>query len=367
MLAFNPVNKSQETAKRNICSSILKASGSSTKSLISNMKATHQIEVLTCSEFGEDDDDPKLKSRNIDDYFTKNVESVEEVIAKLVAVDVCEVLYKSSEIRSEEQTDQENERIEERDFDYEDDNSVEELTDYEDNHTIFINELQKIVVKVRKMVKIFRKSPVRNDTNLQPQTLGTFGKEKNLLLDCIIRWNFLLKMLERFYEMRKEVKIAMLQLDYPFDLNNQELLAPLEVAVQYFCKEEADLVLSEKALAIANVLLQKPKIRIKERRNPELAFIELKTNTKIRACDVYIAKNGSGGGPSTVKDLSETEERLVGILSKISVEGAPIPEADGSSNTTRFHSIFPRQLGQLWILLKLLLQEMHLILEDSYE
>ncbi|GLV43591.1 hypothetical protein CBL_20534, partial [Carabus blaptoides fortunei] len=38
-------------------------------------------------------------------------------------------------------------------------------------------------------------------------------------------------------------------------------------------------------------------------------------------------------GPSTVKDLSETKERQMGILSKVSVEGAPIPEV-GITDTT---------------------------------
>ena len=50
-------------------------------------------------------------------------------------------------------------------------------------------------------------------------------------------------MLRRFYEVRKEVKAAMFQLDKDFDLTDSELatvkelcdaLAPIEMAVQYF-------------------------------------------------------------------------------------------------------------------------------------
>ena len=67
-------------------------------------------------------------------------------------------------------------------------------------------------------------------------------------------------MLQSFYEVKKEVKIAMLQIDQQFDLNDQELatikelcdaLALLEIAVQYLCQEDADLVLAENVIALA--------------------------------------------------------------------------------------------------------------------
>ena len=65
-------------------------------------------------------------------------------------------------------------------------------------------------------------------------------------------------MLQHFYEVKKEVKIAMLQIDQQFDLNDQELatikelsdaLAPLEIALKYLCQEDADLVLAENVTA----------------------------------------------------------------------------------------------------------------------
>ena len=62
-------------------------------------------------------------------------------------------------------------------------------------------------------------------------------------------------MLKRFYELRKEVKIAMVQLDQRFDISEEEVvripelcdaLAPIEMAVEYLCREDADLLLAEK-------------------------------------------------------------------------------------------------------------------------
>ena len=62
-------------------------------------------------------------------------------------------------------------------------------------------------------------------------------------------------MLGRFYELRKEVKVAMLQIDKDFNISHEELdkikeicdtLAPLEMAVQYLCKENTGLILQKK-------------------------------------------------------------------------------------------------------------------------
>lgn len=439
--------KSEEKAKCNLCLSILKASGSSTNSLINHMKVKHKIEVRSLSETSLSEPKPKIKK--ICDFFTKKNESVDEVLAKLVAVDgltfnqiansrriiqafradgillpsspgqikvlfmnhfekvkgdiiqkvveskksndrfsismdeststrnrrfinlnlhfssgfqslglirvfgstnagkminlvkeklseykvsldndvvasitdaasimikfgsdtnphhvaclahaihlvVCDVLYKSQEnnIREGNKEYEENEEFDVEDEENDVSNADEEST--EEKSSKLIPELQNIIIKVRKIVKLFRRSPVCNDENLQPQNTKTFGKEKNLLLDCKTRWNSLLKMLQRFYEMRKGIQVAMIQIECQFDLSDQELdkikdlcdaLAPLEIATQYLCQEDADLILADKILAftlnklkdintpIGNSLFQRFKIRIQERRNPEMAHL----------------------------------------------------------------------------------------------
>ncbi|GLV37481.1 hypothetical protein CBL_10553 [Carabus blaptoides fortunei] len=63
------------------------------------------------------------------------------------------------------------------------------------------------------------------------------------------------------------------------------------------------------------------------------AFSELKTNTRRRAREVFNAKNGTGGGPPKVKELTDVEERLMGLLAKVTVEGANIPEPGLLSNS----------------------------------
>ena len=65
------------------------------------------------------------------------------------------------------------------------------------------------------------------------------GREKMLLLHCKTRWNSLLAMLERFYELKKEIKMAIVQLDVS-DFSEKEVkeinemceaLAPFKAAV----------------------------------------------------------------------------------------------------------------------------------------
>ena len=155
-------------------------------------------------------------------------------------------------------------------------------------------DIQFIVKKVRKIVKIFRRSPVKNDDALQPFILETLGKEKKLQLDCKTRWNSLLSMLERFYELRKEIKMALVQLDIQFELTEEDMmiikelcdaLAPIKVAVEALSSEDADILLAEKVIAftlkklceqgtkIGQELKSRFEARIKERRNAELVHL----------------------------------------------------------------------------------------------
>ena len=46
---------------------------------------------------------------------------------------------------------------------------------------------KEVVDKVRKIVKLFRRSPTKNDDTLQPYVRREYGKELVLLLDCRTR------------------------------------------------------------------------------------------------------------------------------------------------------------------------------------
>ena len=113
---------------------------------------------------------------------------------------------------------------------------------------------ENIVKKVRKVCKLFRQSPVKNDESLQVQIKKNLGKELNLLLDVRTRWNSLVKMIRRFLLLEKEVRHALLDISKPFDFSSGELkdlkdladaLEPLEVATNALSTRDATLVTAE--------------------------------------------------------------------------------------------------------------------------
>ncbi|KAJ2951978.1 hypothetical protein O0L34_g4241 [Tuta absoluta] len=69
-------------------------------------------------------------------------------------------------------------------------------------------DFQGIVKKVRTVVKLFKKSPTKNDTILQKHVQDEFQKELALLLDCKTRWSSMATMLERFLKLRMCVQKA---------------------------------------------------------------------------------------------------------------------------------------------------------------
>ena len=101
-------------------------------------------------------------------------------------------------------------------------------------------------------------------------------------------------MLERFYELKKEIKMVMVQLDVPFDLSEKEAkeinkmceaLAPFKAAVDTLASKDADMLLSEKIIAfvlkklgelqsnISKELIKRFSIRIDERHNDQLVHL----------------------------------------------------------------------------------------------
>ena len=111
-----------------------------------------------------------------------------------------------------------------------------------------------IIKQVRKISKFFRQSPVRNEEHLQPLVRRNFGKELNLYLDVVTRWNSLSKMLKRFYKLRTEVKMACVAAGLNFTLSDQDLekinelsyaLTTLEFAIKMLSKTDADLLYAE--------------------------------------------------------------------------------------------------------------------------
>lgn len=120
----------------------------------------------------------------------------------------------------------------------------------EGNHEINIS---VTIIKVRKIVKMFRRSPLKNET-LQKYVKLEFHKELNLHLDSKTRWNSLIVMLERFLQLRKSICKALIDLGKQLDVTDQEFdnidaiikaLQPVKIGVEMLGRRDATLLTAE--------------------------------------------------------------------------------------------------------------------------
>lgn len=97
---------------------------------------------------------------------------------------------------------------------------------------------------MRAIVRIFRRSPTKNDAILQPYVKRELGKELSLVLDCRTRWNSLYDMLARFIQLRNPVQKAMIDLKEPVQVTEADFtcvqdtvssLEPVKLAVNALC------------------------------------------------------------------------------------------------------------------------------------
>lgn len=112
------------------------------------------------------------------------------------------------------------------------------------------NQLCPLIQEVRKIVKIFKRSPTRNQV-LQDYVRVEFGKEYCLILDSKTRWNSLIVMLERFFKLKSSIKKSAIVLNLNINLTNADFetisltvstLLPVKLAVESLCREDANLL-----------------------------------------------------------------------------------------------------------------------------
>lgn len=117
--------------------------------------------------------------------------------------------------------------------------------------------LGPLINKVRDVVKMFKRSPTKNDNVLQPYIKQEFNKEISLKMDCKTRWSSMCDMLETFYKVRLCVKKALIDLkvaiefsEFEFNLmeNTIAALLPVKITVEALCREDATLISADAAL-----------------------------------------------------------------------------------------------------------------------
>ncbi|GFV91600.1 uncharacterized protein TNCV_770661 [Trichonephila clavipes] len=189
--------------------------------------------------------------------------------AHAIHLAVCDVLYNKQidlventvevedKSHEEEDNDESEELVEDLDkaLDSEFESSVETdalflVTYAEKNSITYINETIK---KIRNVVKLFRKSPIKNDI-LQKYGKEEFGCEKMVCLDTKTRWNSLLAMLERFLEIKSAISKALIDIKEEQMMVNVEFetvttivkgLKPEKIGLDKLCSRNTTLLTAE--------------------------------------------------------------------------------------------------------------------------
>jgi hypothetical protein len=157
------------------------------------------------------------------------------------------------------------------DDDSEDDDGRDQCLDVLENEeydalTELSGDFQQAVDKVRQIVKLFKRSPTKNDEKLQVYVKQEFGKELSLVADCKTRWNSLFDMLSRFIQLRSSIQKAMIDLKEPVTLTARDFaviqeivstLEPVKLVVKSLGRRETNLISAEAALNFCIVALQK--------------------------------------------------------------------------------------------------------------
>lgn len=113
-----------------------------------------------------------------------------------------------------------------------------------------------IITKIRSVVKLFRRSPTKNEV-LQKHVINEFGKEICFILDNRTRWNSLLDMLERFYQLKSCARKSLIDLNIDISFSENEInsinsvistLLPVKLAVEALSAADCTLLNADIAI-----------------------------------------------------------------------------------------------------------------------
>lgn len=180
---------------------------------------------------------------------------------------VVDVMYKK---RTTEGGDKDEQSADDSDEYDEGDNCLEVVNSEYDVVAELSDDYDSVVKKVRGIVKLFRRSPTKNDEILQKHVVSEIGHELNLILDCRTRWSSLMNMLSRFLFLRTSVQKAMIDIkekpsaalhvtDSDFNIIQEivSALEPVKLAVEALCRRDANLLSAEATITFCIIQLQK--------------------------------------------------------------------------------------------------------------
>ncbi|GBM49832.1 hypothetical protein AVEN_191236-1 [Araneus ventricosus] len=176
---------------------------------------------------------------------------------------VVDILYKKNIEREEEHqeiTSNESDTDDEDTNDTHEEQGVTVTTTDTRNHLSraeVIPRYNDLLQKVRKAVKLFKRSPTKSDMYLQKYVQEDTGKGLSLILDCRTHWNSLLAMIERFFKLKvcidkvlidKESDTKFSDLEWSKIKDLIESLQPFKLAVDALCRRDSTLLTAETTL-----------------------------------------------------------------------------------------------------------------------
>ena len=166
---------------------------------------------------------------------------------------VQEVLYEKNQSNNLDEEKVESDDDEEEDSDSDNEENSRFIDD-EISESISLPKVkvhfQSVIIKVRKIVKLFRKSPVKNDV-LQDEVKKHHGLEVALILDCRTRWNSLLTIIQQFLKINEQIGVVLADISPSLICTEQELdsltdiidaLEPVKLAAEALCRKNATLL-----------------------------------------------------------------------------------------------------------------------------
>lgn len=152
--------------------------------------------------------------------------------------------------------------------DGDEDDDSDDITDEEPIRYEIRADINDILQKVRKIVKTFKKSPVKNAV-LQDRIKEKHGKELMLILDCRTRWNSTEQMINRFVLLSESIVLALNELnlseliigdeDINMLRNLLKCLQPIKLVSEEFGRRGANLLTAEAAISFLFETLEQQK------------------------------------------------------------------------------------------------------------
>ncbi|CAH0405771.1 unnamed protein product [Chilo suppressalis] len=163
-----------------------------------------------------------------------------------------------------------------------------------------VAEYAGIIEKVRKLVKLFKRSPTKTDT-LQIYVKQEFGKDIKLQQDCKTRWSSLADMISTFNRIKLCVSKALIDLGLEADpnyslsaeehtvlVNLDKAFQPVKLAVEVLCRRDTDLAIAETTLRFMIRKLEELKTPLAEKLAGSLRKRIIERRTNLTACLLYI-------------------------------------------------------------------------------